>query len=78
MHTQSDDPDVRIVGGYATGGLDAVEFRHSHIHHDDIGAKRGGEFDGFAAVTGFADDFQIGMRGQDHAETLPHNRMIVS
>jgi hypothetical protein len=78
VHAQGDHANVRIVGREAAGGFDAVELRHGDIHDDDIGPQAGGEFDGFAAVAGFAHNFEVGLGAQNHAEALPHYGVIVS
>ena len=78
MHAQGDHANVRVFGREAAGGFDAVEFRHGDVHHDDIGPQAGCELDGFAAVAGFADDFEVRLGAQKHAKTLPHHGVIVS
>ena len=62
----------------AARGLDAVQLRHGHVHHHDVGLQLLGQFDGFAAVARFAHDLHVGLRAQDHLEALAHHGVVVS
>ena len=56
-----DDREVGEVGVDPAGGLDAVEDRHRHVHHDDVGPELAGEAHGFAAVAGLGDHGHAGV-----------------
>ena len=59
------------------GGFDPVEAGHAHVHQHDVGFQFGGELDGLIAVGGFADDLEVVVDLQDHAEPGPDERLVV-
>ena len=63
--------------GQPARGLDAVQLRHGDVHDDHVGMQFLGQLHGFAAVAGLAHDLHVGLRGEDHAEALAHQRVIV-
>ena len=69
---------VRNRTGQAARGFDAVELRHSHIHHHYVWANLFGQRENLAAVGGFSHDLHVRLRVQNHFETLAHHGMIVS
>ena len=72
---------TRVCGLAATQaarGLDAVQLGHGDVHHHDVGLQLLGQFDGFAAVGGLADDLHIGLRAEDHLEALADHGVVVS
>src|ERR1017187_8605728 len=78
VHAEGKHPRMGIGGGKAAGGFDAVELRHGDIHDDHIRAQLGGQVDSFPAVTGFADDFHVGLGAEDHLEAVAHHGVVVS
>ena len=77
VHGEGDDADFGVGFEDAACGLDAVEVGHVDIHNDDVGAEVPGEFDGVAAGGGFADDFEIGVGGEDGAEAVADEGVVV-
>ena len=43
----------------------------------DVGAQLLRQIDGFAAVGGLAHNFHVGLRVEDHLETLPDHGVVV-
>ncbi len=78
MHAQGDHAGVRRGRRQAARGFDAVQLRHGDVHDHDVGLQAFGQFHGFAAVAGLADDLHVGLRAQDHFEALAHHGVIVS
>ena len=72
---------TRVCGvgvGQAARGLDAVQLGHGDVHHHHVGLQFLGQFHGFAAVAGLAHDLHVGLRAQDHLESLAHHGVVVS
>ena len=59
------------------GGLDAVEPGHPDIHEHDVRACPGHLADRGHPVRGFADDFQVGLSLDEHADPRSHQRLVV-
>ena len=71
-----DDRQVGEVGVDPAGGLDPVEDRHRHVHHDDVGLELGGQADGLAAVAGLGDHRHAGVLERP-ADGLAQELMVV-
>ena len=59
------------------GRLDAVHARHAHVHQHDVGIELGGQAHGLAAVARLADDDEVVLRLEHHAEAHPQERLVV-
>ena len=68
---------ARALLGDALGGLDAVHARHAHVHEDDVGVQGPGLGQGGGAVGGLADDGDVLLGLQHHAEAHAHERLVV-
>lgn len=77
LHGECEDARLRHGLGNLPRGLDAVELRHGHVHDDDIGLEIDGFVHCLTAIGGFAHDFHIPLRGEDHAEAVAHHSVIV-
>ena len=64
-------------GEQAPRGLDAVELGHADVHQDDVGLQPLGLLDGVEAVGGLADDLEVVLGVEDHAEPGAHERLVV-
>ena len=60
---------VRAADAQAPRGLEAVDLRHAHVDHGDLGLFRDGELDGGAAVARGPDHRRAGRRGRAAAPT---------
>src|SRR5262249_48501776 len=58
--------------------LEPVELRHRDVHDDDVRQEFLRELHGLAAVLGLADDLDVGFGGQQGAETLADDGVVVS
>ena len=58
-------------------GLDAVQDRHPDVHEHDVGTGPLAELDAEPTVLGITDDFDVGLRVEDHAEAVAHQRLVV-
>jgi hypothetical protein len=69
VHAQHNDADVGIALDDLRRRVDAVELGHSDIHDNNVGRELFGEADGFAAIGGFADDFdsRVGLEQEPKA-----------
>lgn len=76
----SENEDFRGGSGSvdATGGLDAVEERHTDIEDGYVRLKLGGFFDGVSAVGGFGADLPMGMGFEEGAKASADDRVVVS
>ena len=57
--------------------VQAVDFRHRHVEHDNVGVELFVELDGFRAATGLADHFDVELVFEDAPEALAYQRMVV-
>ena len=51
--------------------------RHPDVHQDDVGAGPRGSVDRRRAVAGLADDVEVGLGVDHHAEPGAHQRLVV-
>ena len=68
---------VAVPRGDLPGGLDAVEFRHPHIHQHHVGPGPAGHRDRLRAGPGLADHGQAGGGVHDAAEPGPDQRLVI-
>ena len=59
------------------GGLDPVEDGHAHVHEHDVGPVELDQAHGVGAVGGLADDLEVVLGLEDHAEPLAQQRLVV-
>ena len=57
--------------------LDAVELGHADVHQDDVRLEPPGLGDRLDAVRRLADDLDVLLRLEDHAEARPDERLVV-
>ena len=77
VHGEGDDADGGEEVVDASGGGDAVEFGHADVHDDDLGLEFFGEGDGFEAVFGFADDFEVGFGVEEEADAAADDGVVI-
>ena len=77
VHGKSQHARLRRHFGQAARGFDAVELRHRHIHHTHIRLQFFRLFHRLAAIGDFCHDFHVPLRGQNHAEALTNDGVIV-
>ena len=58
-------------------GLETVELGHADVHQHDVGTERPDQVDRVAAVRRFADDLDLGLGVEDHAEPGAHECLVV-
>ena len=58
-------------------GREAVHHRHPDVHQHDVGAAARTTASAFAAVGGLADDLEVGLRVDQHADAGAEQRLIV-
>ena len=61
----------------AAGGGDAVDVAHADVHDHDGRAAALGEHDGGLAVAGLADDADVRLARERHAQTLANDLVVV-
>ena len=54
-----------------------IHLGHVNVHERDVGLEFAGLANGFAAVSGFADDFHLFVAGEAEADALAHDRMVI-
>src|SRR5262249_4842751 len=62
----------------APGRLDPVHGRHTDVHQDDVREQPLRQLDRLAAVAGLADDLDVVLGAEDHAEAVAHERLVVA
>ena len=77
VHAEHQDPASRRAAEDVDRGVQAVDFRHPEIEHDDIRLERAIELDGLRPAIGFADDDDVRFVFEDAAEALAHERVVV-
>ena len=58
-------------------GSDPVEYRHAHIHQDDVGTQLARAFHRCPAVVGLAHDLDVVLCVEDEPEAAAHERLVV-
>ena len=74
---QHHHPGVGVAFADRAARLDAVQDRHPDIHQHDVGVRASSELDGRCPVGRLADDCQVGLGLQDHAESDPDHLLVV-
>ena len=59
------------------GRLEPVEVRHADVHQDDVGVELAGCPERLLAVARLADDLDVRLRLEDHAEARAHESLVV-
>ena len=59
------------------GRLEAVHHRHPDVEQAHVGPEAPRERDRLGAVGGLADDLDVGLRVEDHAEPRAHEVLVV-
>lgn len=74
-----DEADARIGGPPANLDKDLHPARHRHVavERKQIRCQRFTQGDGFQSVTGFGDDFGMWNLGQDTAQGVAHNHVVI-
>jgi hypothetical protein len=58
-------------------GLHAVHPGHAHVHQDDVGLQALDDLEGLVAVTGLADELEVGLGLEDHPEAHAQQLLVV-
>jgi hypothetical protein len=74
---EDDEAGCGVFGADADDGVDAAESGELEVHEGDVGAEGAMEFDGFEAVAGFADDFDLGHDVEKSDEALTDDVVVV-
>ena len=77
VHAEHEDGGFGRVFDDLPGGVQSVHAGQSAIHDDDLRMKLSGELDGFFAVSGFADDFHVGLVFEHAAEAAADQAVII-
>ena len=77
INRQPHDDHMRIDPFNQGCRLDAIEPRHVDVHHDDRGLEYLDRFQCLFPITGFTDDFEVGIGGQDIPKHLPDTLNVV-
>ena len=64
--------------GQQAGRLDAVEHRHAHVHHDDVGPQPAGQVDRGTPVAALADHLEVGLGVDDRREAGADQGLVVA
>ena len=56
---------------------EAVHDRHPDVHEHDVRAGPGHHLEPLTSVSGLADDIDVGLRGEQHADAGAEQRLIV-
>src|ERR1035437_5824168 len=70
-------PGGPVSAGDLPGGLEAVHFRHSHVHQDHVGLVVGGGLDGLCPVGCLGDHGDPVCCLEDHAESGPDQLLVI-
>jgi hypothetical protein len=58
-------------------GIESIHTGQSAVHDDHLRMELLGELDGFLAVSGFANDFHVGLVLEHTAEAAPDEAVII-
>ena len=61
----------------SSGCGDAVDHRHAQVHENDVWAQPVRQRHGFAAVTRFTDDLDVGFGGEHSCQARTNDGMVV-
>ena len=67
-----------VLGGDPPRGLKPVHVRHPDVHQHDVGSLPPGQRDGLRAVGGLTHNFHVVGAIDEHPETGPDQRLIIS
>jgi hypothetical protein len=71
-------PAARLRGGEdGARGLDAVHDGHADVHEDDVGQGLLRHPDALDAVARLADELEVGLAGDEHADARAEERLVV-
>ncbi len=74
---EDDDARPGLGGDDPLRRLDAVRAGHAHVHEHDVRRERGRLRDARLAVPGLADDLDVVLGGEDHAEAHAQQGLVV-
>src|SRR3569623_604769 len=77
IHREDQDTGVGTSLLYGACGIDAIEFGHGDVHHDNRGLKTTRLTDPVAPVCGIADHADIGFRVQQAAQAVSYDGVII-
>ena len=66
-----------LVAQQLGGRREAVHHRHPDVHQHDVGARRADDRERLAAVGCLADDLEVGLGVDQHADAGPEQRLVV-
>src|SRR5205823_4953661 len=66
------------VLGDGPGGGETIGAGHANVHQHDVGTLRPGQGHGLVAVTGFPDDFDVGLGVEECPQPPAYQRLIIS
>ena len=75
---QSDHIHAIELGPNPARRFDAVQLRHSHVHHDHIGRECSHEIERGAPVVRLGDHLEVGLALEDLADAHPEQGMVVN
>jgi len=74
---EGDDLGLGALTADVADSGDPIHHRHQQVHEDDIRFEVMGEFEGFGAILGFADNIEVGVIEEEHLESLADDGMVV-
>src|SRR5581483_6047220 len=74
---QHQDPGGRVGGPDPADGLEPVEAGHHEVHEDHVGPQPGRLGHRRLPVAGLPDDLEVGPGGEEGAQALAHDRVVV-
>jgi hypothetical protein len=77
MHAEHKNGCFGRVFDNLPGGIQSIHPGQRAIHDDHLRMKLFGELDGFLAVSGFANDFHVGLVFEHTAEAAPDEAVII-
>ena len=74
---EDDDAYVAVVVAKRFQDSQPVHFRHLEVEKEDVGGEGGDVVEGFVAVAGLADDFEVILRVEDGDEAVAYDGVVV-
>jgi hypothetical protein len=59
MHAEDHDLRTRLTGNNLLSRLNSIQLRHADIKNRDFRMMSGYQFNGFPAISGFRDNFEV-------------------
>jgi hypothetical protein len=77
MHAKEDNGRLRAAATYLPRCLNAIQYRHSHVHYDNVRLVLLRKRNRFAAIGGLRNNTKTFVAFEQQAKAFPYDRVVV-